>query len=404
MVDPGRSVCSSPQVFLDITLDKIKQDTRISSYLTTNMRSTTLSIATLALVAQSLAAYVPSEPWSTLTPSATFSGKHTTDYTKTFAISIDPIATPSSSSSSSAANSKAKRDVVTQIGDGQIQATTSTSSTFTKKTEAPVITQIGDGQIQATTATPKTEAPVITQIGDGQIQATTATPKTEAPVITQIGDGQIQATTATPKTEAPVITQIGDGQIQATTATPKTEAPVITQIGDGQIQATTATPKTEAPVVTQIGDGQIQASTLTTATVATQIGDGQIQATTTTGEGSKSTETSPATPSGDYQGFPESCKNPDALSMVLNKGILTDAKGRIGSIVANQQFQFDGPPPQAGAIYAAGWSVTADGNLAIGDKDIFFQCLSGNFYNLYDEHIGSQCEEVYLKVVDLVDC
>ena len=338
MVDPGRSVCSSPQVFLDITLDKIKQDTRISSYLTTNMRSTTLSIATLALVAQSLAAYVPSEPWSTLTPSATFSGKHTTDYTKTFAISIDPIATPSSSSSSSAANSKAKRDVVTQIGDGQIQATTSTSSTFTKKTEAPVITQIGDGQIQATTATPKTEAPVITQIGDGQIQATTATPKTEA------------------------------------------------------------------PVVTQIGDGQIQASTLTTATVATQIGDGQIQATTTTGEGSKSTETSPATPSGDYQGFPESCKNPDALSMVLNKGILTDAKGRIGSIVANQQFQFDGPPPQAGAIYAAGWSVTADGNLAIGDKDIFFQCLSGNFYNLYDEHIGSQCEEVYLKVVDLVDC
>ncbi|AWU75491.1 uncharacterized protein C5L36_0B07410 [Pichia kudriavzevii] len=382
MVDPGRSVCSSPQVFLDITLDKIKQDTRISSYLTTNMRSTTLSIATLALVAQSLAAYVPSEPWSTLTPSATFSGKHTTDYTKTFAISIDPIATPSSSSSSSAANSKAKRDVVTQIGDGQIQATTSTSSTFTKKTEAPVITQIGDGQIQATTATPKTEAPVITQIGDGQIQATTATPKTEAPVITQIGDGQIQATTATPKTEAPVITQIGDGQIQATTATPKTEA----------------------PVVTQIGDGQIQASTLTTATVATQIGDGQIQATTTTGEGSKSTETSPATPSGDYQGFPESCKNPDALSMVLNKGILTDAKGRIGSIVANQQFQFDGPPPQAGAIYAAGWSVTADGNLAIGDKDIFFQCLSGNFYNLYDEHIGSQCEEVYLKVVDLVDC
>ena len=338
MVDPGRSVCSSPQVFLDITLDKIKQDTRINSYLTTNMRSTTLSIATLALVAQSLAAYVPSEPWSTLTPSATFSGKHTTDYTKTFAISIDPIATPSSSSSSSAANSKAKRDVVTQIGDGQIQATTSTSSTFTKKTEAPVITQIGDGQIQATTATPKTEAPVITQIGDGQIQATTATPKTEA------------------------------------------------------------------PVVTQIGDGQIQASTLTTATVATQIGDGQIQATTTTGEGSKSTETSPATPSGDYQGFPESCKNPDALSMVLNKGILTDAKGRIGSIVANQQFQFDGPPPQAGAIYAAGWSVTADGNLAIGDKDIFFQCLSGNFYNLYDEHIGSQCEEVYLKVVDLVDC
>lgn len=69
-------------------------------------------------------------------------------------------------------------------------------------------------------------------------------------------------------------------------------------------------------VLTQIGDGQIQATTSASATVATQIGDGQIQATTTNGKkDSKPAETSPATPSGDYQGFPESCKNPDALSM-----------------------------------------------------------------------------------------
>ncbi len=90
--------------------------------------------------------------------------------------------------------------------------------------------------------------------------------------------------------------------------------------------------------------------------------------------------------------------------MTLKDGVLTDARGRIGSIVANRQFQFDGPPPQAGAIYAAGWSITQEGNLAIGDEDVFFQCLSGEFYNLYDEHIGSQCEPIYLQVLDLVEC
>ena len=304
------------------------------------------NLGVFALAGSAAAAYVPSEPWSTLTPTATLASA-TTNYPSAFAISIDPLPTKASSSA------LAKRDVVSQIGDGQIQATT--------KTEAPVVTQIGDGQIQATT-------------------------KTQAPVVTQIGDGQIQATT---KTEAPVVTQIGDGQIQATT---KTEAPVVTQIGDGQIQATT---KTEAPVVTQIGDGQIQAST---ATVATQIGDGQIQASTATDK-----KTEPTTPADDNK-FPVSCKNPNALTMKLTDSILTDAHGRIGSIVANRQFQFDGPPPQAGAIYAAGWSISDDGNLAIGNTTVFYQCLSGNFYNLYDEHIGSQCEEVYLKVVDLIDC
>ncbi|CAI4963159.1 ANL_HP_G0027550.mRNA.1.CDS.1 [Saccharomyces cerevisiae] len=90
--------------------------------------------------------------------------------------------------------------------------------------------------------------------------------------------------------------------------------------------------------------------------------------------------------------------------MSLSKGILTDRKGRIGSIVANRQFQFDGPPPQAGAIYAVGWSITPEGNLAIGDQDTFYQCLSGDFYNLYDKHIGSQCHEVYLQAIDLIDC
>ena len=293
------------------------------------------SLVASALVTTSLAAYAPKDPWSTLTPSATYKGG-ITDYSSTFGIAVEPIATT--------ASSKAKR--------------------------AAAISQIGDGQIQATT---KTTAAAVSQIGDGQIQATT---KTKAAAVSQIGDGQIQATT---KTTAAAVSQIGDGQIQATT---KTTAAAVSQIGDGQIQATTNT--TVAPV-SQITDGQIQATTLTSATIIPSPAPAPI----TNG-------TDPVTA--------ETCKSSGTLEMNLKGGILTDGKGRIGSIVANRQFQFDGPPPQAGAIYAAGWSITPEGNLAIGDQDTFYQCLSGNFYNLYDEHIGTQCNAVHLQAIDLVNC
>ncbi|CAI4582748.1 CDG_1a_G0031900.mRNA.1.CDS.1 [Saccharomyces cerevisiae] len=317
------------------------------------------SLVASALVATSLAAYAPKDPWSTLTPSATYKGG-ITDYSSTFGIAVEPIATT--------ASSKAKRAAaISQIGDGQIQATT--------KTTAAAVSQIGDGQIQATT---KTKAAAVSQIGDGQIQATTKTTsaKTTAAAVSQIGDGQIQATT---KTKAAAVSQIGDGQIQATT---KTKAAAVSQIGDGQIQATTNT--TVAPV-SQITDGQIQATTLTSATIIPSPAPAPI----TNG-------TDPVTA--------ETCKSSGTLEMNLKGGILTDGKGRIGSIVANRQFQFDGPPPQAGAIYAAGWSITPEGNLAIGDQDTFYQCLSGNFYNLYDEHIGTQCNAVHLQAIDLVNC
>ncbi|CAI7380972.1 CGH_1_collapsed_G0032240.mRNA.1.CDS.1 [Saccharomyces cerevisiae] len=306
------------------------------------------SLVASALVATSLAAYAPKDPWSTLTPSATYKGG-ITDYSSTFGIAVEPIATT--------ASSKAKRAAaISQIGDGQIQATT--------KTTAAAVSQIGDGQIQATT---KTKA-----AADGQIKPY----KTKAAAVSQIGDGQIQATT---KTTAAAVSQIGDGQIQATT---KTTAAAVSQIGDGQIQATTNT--TVAPV-SQITDGQIQATTLTSATIIPSPAPAPI----TNG-------TDPVTA--------ETCKSSGTLEMNLKGGILTDGKGRIGSIVANRQFQFDGPPPQAGAIYAAGWSITPEGNLAIGDQDTFYQCLSGNFYNLYDEHIGTQCNAVHLQAIDLLNC
>ena len=254
------------------------------------------SLAATALLASSgLAAYVPGNPWSTLTPSGTYKGG-LTDYSSTFGIAVQPIATSSS---------VAKR-AVSQIGDGQVQAAT--------KTQAAPVSQIGDGQIQATT---------------------------------------------------------------------KTQAAPVSQIGDGQIQATTKT--TQA--ASQIGDGQVQAATKT-ASAASQIADGQVQQ-----------NKDPKDPVGAV-----SCKVDGTLQMNLKGGILTDEKGRIGSIVANRQFQFDGPPPQAGAIYAAGWSLTPQGNLALGDSDVFYQCLSGNFYNLYDQSIGAQCHPVHLSAIDLVKC
>ncbi|KGK32467.1 hypothetical protein JL09_g6926, partial [Pichia kudriavzevii] len=81
-----------------------------------------------------------------------------------------------------------------------------TATETTKTIIANVVTQIGDGQVQATTLTKQVVNP-ITQIGDGQIQATTAT---AAALISQIGDGQIQATTktTTPKETAAPVTQI----------------------------------------------------------------------------------------------------------------------------------------------------------------------------------------------------
>ncbi|KAK3075345.1 hypothetical protein LTR53_001414 [Teratosphaeriaceae sp. CCFEE 6253] len=90
----------------------------------------------------------------------------------------------------------------------------------------------------------------------------------------------------------------------------------------------------------------------------------------------------------------------DTLVMTLSDGILKDAKGRTGYIAANSQFQFDGPP-QTGAIYTAGWSVCSNGSLTIGDDSLFYSCLSGTFYNLYEDNPlnANQCFEVYINAI-----
>ena len=95
-------------------------------------------------------------------------------------------------------------------------------------------------------------------------------------------------------------------------------------------------------------------------------------------------------------------KRQGILTMTLKDGILRDAYDRIGYIASNSQFQFDGPP-QAGAIYTAGWSICENGSLAIGNDALFSKCLSGTFYNLYDDNVldTEQCSDVYIHTAPM---
>lgn len=92
------------------------------------------------------------------------------------------------------------------------------------------------------------------------------------------------------------------------------------------------------------------------------------------------------------------CGSPGALVINLANGVLTDSQGRTGYIASNYQYQFD-KPPQAGAIYTAGFSACSNGSLALGNSAVFWQCLSGNFYNLYDRNWAPQCKPILLQIV-----
>ncbi|ODV64121.1 uncharacterized protein ASCRUDRAFT_68144 [Ascoidea rubescens DSM 1968] len=296
------------------------------------------SLLSALLVHLSKAAYIPSDPWTVLTPDAQLSNG-IKDYPSTFGIQVIPIS-----------DILEKRDV-TQIDDGQIQINTE-SQYLSTSTYVPI-------------PSPVETMPVISQIDDGQIQATTET-TTPSPVETVPIQATTETTTPSPVETVPVISQIDDGQIQASTQT-----------------ITSTIVETLSADVTQIEDGQIQA----TQTASAEESEFEFES-----ESESEFKTV------------VSCKSESTLSITLKDGILTDALGRIGAIVANRQFQFDGPP-QAGTIYAAGWSINPQtGNLVLGDNEIFYQCLSGTFYNLYDEDIGSVCHPINLKVIDLVDC
>ncbi|KAM7208306.1 hypothetical protein V8F20_001284 [Naviculisporaceae sp. PSN 640] len=89
------------------------------------------------------------------------------------------------------------------------------------------------------------------------------------------------------------------------------------------------------------------------------------------------------------------CSPSGSLVAELKNGILTDAKGRIGYIASNFQFQFD-DPPQSGAIFTAGWAHCPNGSLALGATTWFYKCRSGGFFNVYDRFWAEQCEPLHL--------
>ena len=345
--------------------------------------STLVSIA--AFISTSLAATVPDEHYSTLSPSAKIPSGASTDFSGTFGIQIVTVESASALSTDTATSTltrnenKKEATPVAQITDGQVQHQTTGG--------VSAIKQISDGQVQHQT----NAAQPIAQISDGQIQHQTTAKATATPV-QQINDGQIQhQTTVQP------VAQISDGQIQHQTV--KASATPVQQIGDGQIQhQTTAAAATTASAVKQINDGQIQHQTTTAENVAKAQSDGQAIAT-----GSPSSNSTLSDDDDSSSTIPKACSSANNLEMTLHDSVLKDTHERWGAIVANHQFQFDGPIPQAGTIYSAGWSIK-DGYLYLGDSNIFYQCLSGDFYNLYDENVAKQCSAVKLSVIEFVNC
>ncbi|KAF3761417.1 hypothetical protein M406DRAFT_242884, partial [Cryphonectria parasitica EP155] len=93
-----------------------------------------------------------------------------------------------------------------------------------------------------------------------------------------------------------------------------------------------------------------------------------------------------------------SCSDSGTLVASLSGGILTDAESRTGYIASNYQFQFD-DPPQAGAIYTAGFSSCSNGSLALGGSAVWYECESGDFYNLYDRNWAAQCSPVEIIIM-----
>ena len=86
------------------------------------------------------------------------------------------------------------------------------------------------------------------------------------------------------------------------------------------------------------------------------------------------------------------------LGISLYNGILTDENGRTGFIASNGQFQFLRPPP-LNATYTAGFSLCENNSLALGSSAIWYQCISGAYYNLYDTPQGDHCGQIYIEIL-----
>ncbi|KAF2842273.1 hypothetical protein M501DRAFT_905951, partial [Patellaria atrata CBS 101060] len=85
------------------------------------------------------------------------------------------------------------------------------------------------------------------------------------------------------------------------------------------------------------------------------------------------------------------------LELTLSDGVLMDSEDRTGYIASNFQFQFDSPP-QANALVTEGFSVCANGTLALDGSAMWYQCPSGEINNLYNREWAEHCYPVFIMV------
>ncbi len=74
-------------------------------------------------------------------------------------------------------------------------------------------------------------------------------------------------------------------------------------------------------------------------------------------------------------------------------------------ILTRSRLQFD-QPVQAGALETEGFALCSNNTLALnaGERPFgattFWQCLSGDFYNLYADSQGMQCQQIFIQAVN----
>ncbi|KAL6248230.1 hypothetical protein RBB50_004485 [Rhinocladiella similis] len=248
--------------------------------------------------------------------------------------------------------------------------------------------------------------------------------------VSQIGDGQVQGGMHTVIMSVPVVSEIGDGQVQAPEITTTTTGcATLSTTTSRNTRITRKGPPAAGRTNTNVNANANARMPGKPPTVLEQACGISVRPTPIQSVGPNmlippshgavpSSSTSSAPPARTIHSSLVSCQTNSTLQLLLHEGVLKDGKNRTGYIASNYQFQFDGPP-QSGALYTAGWSVCSlnsdsDGTgtgaaigqstLALGGKTTFWQCLSGDFYNLYTEDWAAQCSPVELRVVRLVQC
>ncbi|OMP88266.1 Cell wall mannoprotein PIR3 [Diplodia seriata] len=348
------------------------------------MKSYAAAAAVGALVARGVhASPFPQAVTAAISPSAAAPSGCSANYSGSFGIAVVVLSSTSSSvvTPSSAATSGATANVDVQ------EAAVTPSSSSSSAAGIYVVSQIGDGQIQAPTAGITT--PIYTPV---------PTPDyTSIVPISEISDGQPQAPAGTP-TPATPLTPITTPVISPPSSSSSTESATtvipISEISDGQPQAPAITSSSSTPSASSFSTAEPG----TTVAAVSQISDGQIQSSTAARNKRSLT----------------ACATDSTLTLTLtgDDGVLRDARNRTGYVASNYQFQFDAPP-QSGALYTAGFSVCGGGDddgegnekvLALGGSKTWYRCLSGEFYNLYDRWWAEQCEEVGIEIVELVEC